>query len=412
MITITDINVLDSKDPLKDKKQGFSIPPGLVYLDGNSLGALPSGVQNAMTTAVETEWGKDLISSWNTHNWIDLPLSVGDKIGAIIGAAPGQVVCCDSISVNLVKVLSAALALRPGRSVILSQHDNFPTDLYMAEGLTALLGESRCRLKTVDADDIVEEINESVAVVMLTHVNFRTGALHDMAKLTEAAHRVGALVVWDLAHSAGALPLALDELNVDFAVGCGYKYLNGGPGAPAFIYAARKHLANIHQPICGWMGHANPFAFEPGYQPAKDIKVFLAGTPNILSMKALDAALDAFDNVDMNTLRQKSLALSDTFLRCIQQDPCLSQLQCVSPVYHKERGSQLAFRHPHAYAIVQALIEDKVVADFRAPDLVRFGFTPLYLSYEDIWTAADRLSEVMASEKYLAPRFQTRNKVT
>lgn len=402
----------DRQDPLASLREQFELPNGLIYLDGNSLGPLPRAVKAAVSHCVEQEWGQDLIRSWNQHDWIGLPQSIGHKLGPVLGAAPHQVVCCDSVSVNLFKVLCAALALQPGRSKVLTQIDNFPTDIYMVEGLQQLMGESGCELVTVDASDIESALTDDIAVLMLTHVNFRSGAMHDMQRLTEAAHAAGILVIWDLSHSAGAVPLSLDIWQVDFAVGCGYKYLNGGPGAPAFIYAAERHHAAIQQPLSGWMGHIAPFAFSPEYRPAAGISRFLTGTPNILSMRALDSALDLFDGLSMQTLRDKSVALAQAFLDCWRRYPVLSELTLVSPEDPALRGSQLAFSHPHAYALVQAWIADGVIADFRAPDILRVGFTPLYLGYEDIFNAVQKLADIMASKRYLEERFQQRQLVT
>ena len=385
---------MDEDDALAHKRDEFSLPENTIYMDGNSLGPLPLSAQQRVADVVSQQWGRDLISSWNKHQWIDLPYSIGDTIGALIGAAKGQVVCCDSTSVNLFKLLASALSLRPERSVILSQQDNFPTDLYMAEGLAELLGEQRCRLLQVDATELQQNLDESVAVLLLTHVNFRSGDMHDMQQLTKLAHEHGALVLWDLAHSAGAMPLQLDEIGVDFAVGCGYKYLNGSPGAPAFLYVASRHLDTVTQPLAGWMGHRSPFEFNNQYQAKKGVGQYLCGTPNILSMVALDAALEVFSGVDMQLLRDKSIALSELFRQQVSGSPALAELQLVSPTDATLRGSQLAFSHPHAYAVCQALIEHGVIVDFRAPDIIRFGFTPLYLRFADVWQAVETLMSI------------------
>ena len=412
MSTPRSVLAMDEKDILAHKRDEFLLPENTVYMDGNSLGPLPISAQRRVAEVVTQQWGQDLIKSWNKHQWIDLPYSIGDKIGALIGAAKGQVVCCDSTSVNLFKLLASALSLRPERSVILSQQDNFPSDLYMAEGLSQLLTEQHCRLLQVGSSELPQNLDESVAVLLLTHVNFRNGDMHDMQRLTRLAHECGALVLWDLAHSAGAVPLQLDELGVDFAVGCGYKYLNGSPGAPAFLYVAERHLETVIQPLAGWMGHRKPFEFNHTYQAKKGIGQYLCGTPSILSMVALDAALEVFSGVDMHALRDKSIALSEMFRQQVSDSPALAELQLASPSDATQRGSQLAYSHPHAYAICQALIEHDVIVDYRAPDIIRFGFTPLYLGFADVWQAVVTLADIVGDLRYLQSRYQVRNAVT
>lgn len=407
-----DITALDKADPLAKKRLEFDLPTNTVYLDGNSLGALPTVAKSRIADVVSEQWGNHLIRSWNDHHWIDLPISVGNKIAPIIGAEPGQVICCDSISVNLFKLLSSALSLNSARSIVLSTQDNFPTDLYMAQGLSELLGPDLCQLQLVAEEQIEHNLNEDVAVLLLTQVNFRTGQLLNMEKLTQLAHKKGILVIWDLAHSAGALPVELDKCKVDFAVGCGYKYLNGGPGAPAFLYVAKRHHALVKQPLSGWMGHAKPFSFDPEYQSASNINQFLSGTPCVISMSTLDAALDVWQDVDILEIRQKSIALCDVFIRTVQMHDCLHELQLCSPNEANQRGSQLAFSHDNAFAICQALIEKGVIADFRAPNILRFGFTPLYTSFEDIWQAVNTLVDVVENELYKEPRFNLALKVT
>ena len=412
MITYQDILALDDNDPLADKRQEFVLPSGCIYLDGNSLGALPEAARKRAKEVVEQQWGEGLIKSWNQHNWIDLPTQVGDKIAPLIGAAPGQVICCDSISVNLFKLLSAALAMRPGRHIVLSQSDNFPTDLYMVQGLSQLLGEQRCQLKLVDEQDINDNLNTEVAVLLLTQVNFRTGYLHNMQRITQLAHQQGILVIWDLAHSAGAVPIELDRWEVDFAVGCGYKYLNGGPGAPAFIYAASRHQSALTQPLNGWMGHANPFAFSQQYQAAEGMLRFLSGTPSVVSMSVLDAALEVFDKVDMQLIRKKSCELANLCMALIEQSRLSNTLHLVSPVNDAERGSQVAYAHPNAFAICQALIARNIICDFRAPDILRIGFTPLYTSYADVWHAVENLQDIVQQGIYRQPQYNQKHKVT
>jgi len=403
---------LDQADVLAHKRKEFKLDPKLIYLDGNSLGALPLACIERARDVVENQWGKDLISSWNTHHWIDLPTQVGEKIAPLLGAASGQVICCDSISVNLFKVLSCAISMRPDRRLLLSQHDNFPADLYIAQGLSEMLGAKRCELQIVNDAEIEKNITEDVAVVVLTHVNYKSGKLHDIERITHLAHEKGALVIWDLAHSTGALSLEIDKWNVDFAVGCGYKYLNGGPGSPAFIYAATCHHKAISQPLTGWMGHSQPFAFSKQYQPASGVKQFLSGTPGILSMSVLDAAMDVYGGVDLHQVRDKSISLSELFLALANEKQELSSLILSSPTESADRGSQLAFSHPQAFEISQALIDKGIVVDFRSPDILRFGFAPLYVSHCDIYKAVEVLAKIVSEEIYLNQKYGMRKKVT
>jgi kynureninase len=412
MIDLQYVLRLDSNDPLANKKLEFDLPSDCIYLDGNSLGVLPHAAKARVAQVVAEQWGKDLIKSWNCHDWIDLPLKVGEKIAGLVGAAPGQVICCDSISINVFKVLCSALTMQKGRHIVLSQQDNFPTDLYMVQGLAELIGEPRCELRICNEDEIESSLNSDVAVLLLTQVNFRSGQLHDMQRITELAHQHGILVIWDLAHSAGAIPLALDACNVDFAVGCGYKYLNGGPGAPAFIYIATRLQQRCKQPLSGWMGHRNPFEFSTFYAAAEGVKSYLCGTPAILSMSALDAALDVFADVDMQQVRSKSLLLAKLCLDLFAQYPALQNLQLLSPLNNDERGSQLAFAHSSAYNICQALIAQNVICDFRAPDILRIGFTPLYTSYSDVWWAISHLNDIVKSDIYKNSKFSQKAKVT
>ena len=407
---MTTQNQKDKQDPLARKRDEFVLPEDTIYLDGNSLGPLPVAARERAREVVEQQWGNDLITSWNRHDWIGLPASVGNKVGHLLGAKPGQVVCCDSISVNLYKVLSAALPLRPDRKVIATTRDNFPTDIYMVEGLIKQLGQSY-ELRFIDEQDLAAGLSDDVAVVMLTQVNFRSGYKHNMQAVTDKVHAQGALMLWDLAHSAGAFPVALDECNVDFAVGCTYKYLNGGPGSPAFIYVAERHQQDYHQPLSGWMGHADPFAFSPEYAPAKNIRQNLAGTPGILGMSVLDAALTVFDDLSLQDIANKANALMDYFLEKLAEAGLDAMLSLISPTADR-RGSQLAFRHPDSYAICQAWINAGVIADFRAPDILRVGFAPLYLRFADVDTAISELAEIMGEKRYQRSEFQQRLKVT
>ncbi|MCB1669946.1 MAG: kynureninase [Pseudomonadales bacterium] len=403
---------LDANDKLAARRGLFNLPEGIIYLNGNSLGPLPFSVPQHLETVTNREWGEDLISSWNRHGWIDLPQRVGEKIAPLLGAEGGQVICCDSISLNLFKLLAGSLQLRPGRTRLLTQSDNFPTDLYVAQGLQQLLGDSRCQLESVEADQLAAVLSDDVAVMLLSHVNFRDGAMHDMAALTRMVHQRGALVIWDLAHSAGVMPLQLDAWNVDFAVGCGYKFLNGGPGAPAFAYVNRRHHEKFTQPLWGWMGHKAPFEFGNDFIAAEGVNQFLTGTPSILSLAALDAALDCFVELELNQLREKSLALGECFLELMEQQPALAEFVLVSPKEASRRGSQLSFAHPQAYAICRAWADAGVIADFRSPDLLRIGFSPLIVRFAEIEQAVLALAEVVRNGTFREARYQQRLKVT
>lgn len=422
--SLQDCQTLDQQDPLRSLRDLFDLPPGLIYLDGNSLGVLPRATPARIAQAVHEEWGQDLIKSWNTAGWFTLPQRVGDKIARCIGAGPGQVVAADSTSINLYKVLSAALQMAaadaPGRTKIVSERSNFPTDLYIAEALCKARGFS---LQLVEADEIADALQADVAVLMLTHVNYRTGAMHDMAALTALAHAKGILTVWDLAHSAGAVPVDLLGAQADFAVGCGYKYLNGGPGAPAFVWVHPQHTDRFWQPLAGWWGHAAPFAFTPDYQPAPGITRYQCGTQPILSLTALDCGLDAFLAAEplggIAALRRKSLALTGLFMRLVRARLQGHGLGIATPEAQELRGSQVSLtRREGAYAIVQALIARGVIGDFRAgdggrqADILRFGFTPLYIGYADVWNAVEQLRQVMESGEWQDARFAHQNTVT
>ena len=457
MIDLAHCQRLDAADPLAPLRARFELPDGVIYLDGNSLGALPRGVPERVAEVVRAEWGRDLIQSWNQAGWFALPRRVGDRIAPLIGAGPGEVVAADTTSVNLFKALSAALSIQKQaggtqRTEIVSERSNFPTDLYIAE---ALCRQQGLALRLVDEPgQIAAALNEQTAVLMLTHVNYRTGALHDMAALTRAAHTAGALAVWDLCHSVGAVPVDLTGSDADFAVGCGYKYLNGGPGAPAFVWVHPRHVDAAWQPLAGWWGHGRPFAFVPGYEPAAGIARYQCGTQPILSLAALDCALDVFAEAQalggMAALCAKSLALTDLFIDAVEQ-LCPGQFTLVTPREHAQRGSQVCLsiagpqawrdapaRPPEgapavlgrpgdggtdalpagcAYAIVQALIARGVVGDFRAgdaaqPDILRFGFTPLYLSYQNVLQSAQHLRDVLSKKEYAEVRFNQRHAVT
>ena len=403
----------DAEDRLAPHRDAFALPDGVIYLDGNSLGALPRNVAARVASTLEGEWGHGLIRSWNEAGWIDLPARVGARIAPLIGADPACVVAADSTTVNLFKTVSAALALRPDRRRIVTETRNFPTDNYIAEGVIRQCGGRHELVHAADADAVIDCLDTDTAVLMLSHVNYRDGAVHDMAGLTRAAHEAGALVIWDLAHSAGVLPLDLARCGVDFAVGCGYKFLNGGPGAPAFLYAAERHHGGFAQPLSGWFGHADPFGFDPHYRPAGDITQYLCGTPPVISMVALEAALELWDKVDLRDVHAKSQALTDFFIELVEARCAGHGLTLVSPRDAARRGAQVSLSHPTAgYAIISALIADGVIGDFRAPDILRFGFAPLYTRFADVWHAVDRLAAILDGRLWDRPEFHARRTVT
>ncbi|MFD1951334.1 kynureninase [Sphingomonas arantia] len=399
---------VDAKSPLQPFRARFALPEGVIYLDGNSLGALP--VQTVARTAdvVTREWGERLIRSWNEADWIGAPQRIGAKIADIVGAAPGSVIVADSTSVNLFKLIVAGMRAQPGRTEILTEPGNFPTDLHIAEGVASLL--PGVTVRTVDAADIAGAIGPRTAIVLLTHVHYKHGARHDMAALSAAARAAGALSVWDLSHSVGAVPVALDADGADMAVGCGYKYLNGGPGAPAFLYVCEALQARLDSPITGWMGHADPFAFGDGYAPAAGVSRFLAGTPSVIAMLALESGVDLFRDAPREALFARGAALFDLFVARMAM--LLPELVCVTPRAAGARGSHVSFRHADAFPIMQALIERGVIGDYRAPDILRFGLTPLYVGLADVWRAVDVLAEVVGSGIWREPRFSVRGVVT
>ena len=422
--TLEHCRQLDAQDPLRQLRHQFDLPPGVIYLDGNSLGVLPRATAARVAEVVTQEWGKGLIRSWNSAGWFDAPRRAGDKIARLVGAGPNEVVATDSTSINLFKVLSAALNMAredaPQRNAIVSERSNFPTDLYIAE---ALCRERGYTLKLVEPEEIAGSLTANVAVLMLTHVNYRTGAMHDMAGVTAAAHAAGILTVWDLAHSAGAVPVDLTGAQADFAVGCGYKYLNGGPGAPAFVWVHPTHANRFWQPLAGWWGHATPFTFDADYQPAPGITRYLCGTQPIISMAALECGLDTLLAAEplggMAALRAKSLALTDLFIELVETRCAGHGLTLATPRDHGQRGSQVCLaRATGAYAIVQALIGRNVIGDFRAgdggihPDILRFGFTPLYIGFEDVWNAVEHLKQVLDTREWQQPEFNQKHAVT
>ena len=437
MTTLQDCQALDAQDALRPLRDHFTLPDGMVYLDGNSLGAMPRATAARVADVVTREWGQDLIKSWNSAGWFALPQRMGNMIAPLVGAGQDEVVATDSTSVNLYKVLHAAINIAKSKKsgttpqILLSERANFPTDLYIAQGLCAAQGLT---LKLVEADGIAAALADTsdgeVAVLMLTHVNYRTGAMYDMRAVTAAAHAAGALAVWDLAHSAGAVPVDLTGADADFAVGCGYKYLNGGPGAPAFVWVHPRHADQFSQPLSGWWGHAAPFAFTPEYRPAPGITRYLCGTQPLISLSALECGLDVFHAAEalggMAALRTKSLALTDLFMALVEERCAGHGLALVTPRSHAERGSQVCLsREKGAYAIVQALIARNVVGDFRAgdppgqadgvvamPDILRFGFTPLYIGFEDVWNAVEQLRQVLVSGEWQEARFNQQHAVT
>jgi len=408
--TLAQVRAWDDADPFRRFRERFVLPDGVIYLDGNSLGALPAATGERLSTAVAGEWGQDLIRSWNSHDWIGAPARVGAKIARLIGARPHEVVVADSTSVNLFKLIVAAMRRQAGRRVIVSEPGNFPTDLYVAQGATALLEGASLRLRP--AEQIVDAIDEDVGLVMLTHVHYKTGAKHDMAAIAGRAHEVGALSLWDLSHSAGAVEIDLEAAGADLAIGCGYKYLNGGPGAPAFLYVAERHQAALQSPLTGWMGHAEPFQFGDDYRPAEGIGRFLCGTPSVLATLALEIGVDQFDGADMAALAGKAQRLCSLFIDLVEARCAGFGLSLATPRDPAARGNHVSFTHPDAYPVMQALIARGVIGDFRAPDILRCGFTPLYLGFEDVWRAVETLRDILATGSWRDDRFQTRSRVT
>jgi kynureninase len=405
MTTRTDCLALDAQDPLAPLRARFELPPGVIYLDGNSLGARPKTALARATEVIAREWGEGLIRSWNTAGWFDLPKRLGDRLAPLIGARAGEVVITDSTSLNLFKALAAALEMqadRPGapRRTIVTERANFPTDIYMAQGLASWLARGYT-VRLVDAaPDLPAAIDADCAVVMLTHVNYRTGYQHDMAAIGSHAHAQGALMLWDLAHSAGAVPVDLNAAGADLAVGCTYKYLNGGPGAPAFIWVPERHQASFRQPLSGWWSHAAPFAMAPAFAPADGIGRALCGTQPVVSLALVECGLEVFEETDMAAIRAKSLALTDLFIDLVESRCGEHPLGLVTPREHACRGSQVSFTHPHGYAVMAALIERGVIGDYREPAIMRFGFTPLYTSYADVWDAVEILRAILDEQTY------------
>ncbi|MEP7066996.1 MAG: kynureninase [Gemmatimonadota bacterium] len=410
-ITRGDLVEMDRRDPLRHFRDRFELPVGVLYLDGNSLGAMPKAAPGRVHTVVQDQWGQDLIRSWNKHSWIDLQQRIGAKIGRLIGARDGETIVADSTSVNLFKTLAAALELRPDRRVVVSEATNFPTDLYIAQGLLGHL-ERGHTMRLADVDDIESAITEDAAVVMLTHVNYRTGRMYDMRRITERAHACGAIMLWDLSHSAGAVPLDLASAEVDFAVGCGYKYLNGGPGAPAYLYVAQRHQASVTPVLSGWLGHASPFLFEPSYSPADGIERMIVGAPPIISLTALEVGVDLMLEASPEAVRAKSIAQTEMFDALVTQEIGPDVFTLVTPSAPEQRGSQLCYAHEDGWPIMRALIDRGVIGDFRAPDILRFGFTPLYVGYADVWDAVAILKDIMGARTWDREEYHARMLVT
>jgi kynureninase len=404
--TLSQVRALDAADPLRACRERFHLPEGIIYLDGNSLGPLPRSAPSRQQEVVEREWGESLIRSWNVHGWIDAPQRIGARVAALIGARPHEVIVTDSTSVNLFKLLIAAARLSD-RPVLLSEAGNFHTDLHIASGVAELLGLT---LDVAPRGEVEGRIGADTNLLLLTHVHYRTAERFDLARVTARARDSGALTVWDLSHSAGAVPLDLNRDGAELAVGCGYKYLNGGPGAPAFLYVAEHLQERLVSPLRGWMGHAAPFDFTDDYAPAAGIARFLAGTPPILSLAALEGGLDSYAGLDMEVVWAKSVALFDLFAD-LAAERC-PELECISPREAERRGSHISFRHTNAFEIIQALIADGVIGDFRCPDVARFGLTPLYLGYEDVWRAMEKVAAILDSGRWRDPKFAVRGKVT
>jgi len=401
----------EAGDPIAAFRERFLITDGIIYMNGNSLGPLTRDARQRMDEVVNDEWGTELIRGWNSAGWYELPWRLGDKIGRLIGAAPGETVVCDSTSVNIFKAVAAAFALQAGRTTIVSEAGNFPTDLYMLDGLRRLIGDD-CVIDVRPRADVACVIDAQTAVVVLTHVHYVSGALFPMAEITAQAHAAGALVVWDLSHSVGAVRIGLNDATADFAVGCGYKHLNGGPGAPAFIYAAKRHHAAMRQPLSGWFGHARPFEFSDDYQPADNVRRLLSGTTGVLGASALEAGVDLMLEADADEMYEKRKKMSSLFQELVATQCAAFGLKLASPENAAERGAHISYRHKHGYAIMQNLIARGVIGDFRAPDNMRFGFSPLFMRYADIHAAVVVLRDILESRSYENSDYQVVNAVT
>jgi kynureninase len=401
---------MDTADVLAALREEFSLNEGEIYLDGNSLGPVSSSVRRRVNEVLDAEWGRGLVRGWNDAGWMAAPTKLGDRIAPLIGANPGEVLVADTLTILIAKLIGGALELRPDRHVVLTDAANFHSDVYIIEAMCERAGRP-VTMKTIDRDHLDEELSDDVALVELTQVDYRTGESLDMADVTERVHAAGALMLWDFAHSAGAVPLDVTGANVDFAAGCGYKYLNGGPGAPAFMYVRESWQGKLRNPFPGWLGHARPFDFELSYEAAEGMQSFVTSSPSIVALAALDGALDIWDRTSMPEVRKKSLALTDLFIQLVEERlPGVFDL--VTPREHARRGSQVALRHSDGYGIIQALIEVGVIGDFRAPDICRFGFTPLYVRFVDVFDAVDRMVDVTSEGSFRDPRYAVRNAVT
>ena len=404
MITLSDCVRMDHRDPIASLRDQFNLPPNLIYLDGNSLGAQPKAAVTRANQVIQNEWGNDLIRSWNSAGWFDLPSRLGNLLSPLIGARANEIVISDSTSINLFKALAAALQIQqkknPKKKTIVSERNNFPTDLYIVQGITEWLDLDFELILVDNPDQLKWAINKDTAVVLLTQVNYRTGAMHDMQQINDHAHEHRALTIWDLSHSAGAVPIDLNGSGADFAVGCTYKYLNGGPGAPAYIWVPERHLPDFKNPLSGWWGHANPFAMHETFTPTDSIRRALCGTQPIISLALVESGLEVFRKTDMTAIRKKSLALTDLFIQLIEDNCSSHGLRLITPKEHAQRGSQVSFMHPHAYPLIQALIKRDIIGDYREPSVMRFGFTPLYTSFADVWNAADALRDILDNNTY------------
>ena len=401
----------DRADPIRAFRDRFRLPEGVIYLDGNSLGALPKATADRVKKVLDVEWGEHLVDGWLKDNWMGLSEVLGDKIAKLIGADAGEVIVVDTTSINVHKVIAAAMLMRPDRRTLLTDKGNFPTDVYMAQGLVEFLGRQH-RIKMVEEDQVAESIDEDTAAVFCTQINYKTGRLHDMAKITKAAHAKGALAIWDLAHTAGCVPIELNKIEADFAVGCGYKYLNGGPGAPAFVFAPKRHHDKVRQPLTGWLGHANPFEFGLDYKPAQGIRQFRASSPPILGIVAMEAGIDDMIEFGIGNVRAKSLALTSLFMKLVEERLLKHGFTIATPKETERRGSQVALTHKDGWAIMQALKARKVIGDFREPNIVRFGFAAPYVRFADVWDAVENLVQVMEKEEWKKPEFQNKKWVT
>ena len=412
-LKLEDLKNLDQQDTLSEYREAFNLPKNTIYFDGNSLGPVPKTTLNNLNNTINEEWGSDLINSWNKADWINLPQKLGNKIAPLLGAKAGEVIVVDSTSINLFKVLTSALRLNENRKKILSESTNFPSDLYILEGLNRISNNQyECVLIEDDDNNIEKYIDSSTAVVMLSHIDYKTGRISDMKKITDYAHNKGALVVWDLSHSVGVMPMDLHNIGVDFAVGCTYKHLNGGPGAPGFLYVRNDLIEKVTQPLSGWLGHSDPFAFDREYKPANNINKFICGTPSILAYKAVESGLNVFEGISMEQVREKSIQLSEVFIELINQECDEFEFKLFSPNDSNLRGSQISYMHENAYPIMQSLISRGVIGDYREPNILRFGISPLYMRYEEVWNAIMHLKKIMQSNEWDSSNFMVRNYVT